>query len=506
MTEEQQIRAKLSDRWWRLNNLYWIIDKRGRKVKFTPNWAQKYFYNNMWFLSLILKARQLGFTTFIQIFMLDACLFNQNTSAGVIAHNREDAEDFFTKKIKYAFDNLPPWLRKELTATSDSAKKLAFSNGSSIRVGTSLRSGTYQYLHISEFGKICAKFPDKAEEIVTGALNTVDAGQFIFIESTAEGAYGRFFEMCQEAKGKAREALTKLDWAFFFFSWWQHPDYILEGDVEADEASEAYFRKLESRLEIKISQERRNWYMKKKATQRSKMTQEYPSTPEEAFQRISEYSVYGSEMKELREAERIGDFPYDPSRPVITGWDLGRSKTDATVIWFMQDMGGRYRLIDYYSEFKKPVKHYAKVLQNKPYVYNRHLLPHDGNTNDFELKDYKQRLQKQGVKNIEIVPRIGHFNEGIQAMRDFLPLCEFDEDNCADGILSVESYRYEYDEKDGTFKQPRHDWSSHAESALRQIAQGYKGANAGWSAANSKQTTRRGKKAVQWGGEANWMV
>ncbi|MBY2923070.1 hypothetical protein HF265_31050 [Rhizobium leguminosarum] len=49
--------------------------------------------------------------------------------------------------------------------------ELLLGNNSSIRVGTSLRSGTLQYLHISEYGKLCAKYPDKAREVRTGALN-----------------------------------------------------------------------------------------------------------------------------------------------------------------------------------------------------------------------------------------------------------------------------------------------------------------------------------------------
>ena len=34
---EDDLRAKLSDRAWRLSHLYWIRDKKGRKVRFTPN-------------------------------------------------------------------------------------------------------------------------------------------------------------------------------------------------------------------------------------------------------------------------------------------------------------------------------------------------------------------------------------------------------------------------------------------------------------------------------------
>jgi hypothetical protein len=72
----------------------------------------------------------------------------------------------------------------------DSADELVFANNSSIRVSTSMRSGTLQYLHVSEYGQLCSRYPDKAREIRTGALNTVQAGQVVFIESTAEGREG----------------------------------------------------------------------------------------------------------------------------------------------------------------------------------------------------------------------------------------------------------------------------------------------------------------------------
>lgn len=492
MTPEDQIREKLSDRWWRLNNLYWIIDKSGQRVQFKPNWAQKYFYNNMWFLCLILKARQLGFTTFIQIFMLDACLFNDNISAGVVAHNREDAQNFFKKKIKYAFDNLPDWLRNERIATSDSAQELAFSNGSSIRVGTSLRSGTYQYLHISEFGKICAKYPEKAEEIVSGAINTVEAGQFIFIESTAEGAFGRFYEMCMEYMDIGQ--LTKLDYKFFFFPWWRHPDYELEGDVVIPADDETYFRSLGSDG-VELNERQKAWYVKKKATQRSKMTQEYPSTPKEAFQRISEHSVYGKEMGAVREDGRIMNLPYAPAKPTHVFFDLGRSKTDSTTMWFMQDNNPWFDFIDYEAGVQKPVAYYAKLMQEKPYVIGTIYLPHDGGHKDFKMRSYEDHLRDLGFKNIEVVPRINHFNEGIQAMRDFLPKCRFDSERCDDGIISLEAYRYQYDEKLGAYREPLHDWASHGESAIRQAATGYKAGGGGWSADTHLPYRRRSRSA-----------
>jgi hypothetical protein len=82
-----------------------------------------------------------------------------------------------------------------------------------------MRSGTLQCLHVSEYGQLCAKFPDKAREVRTGALNTVQAGQVVFIESTAEGKEGHFYELCEAAQSKQRIGmpLTSLDFKFHFF-------------------------------------------------------------------------------------------------------------------------------------------------------------------------------------------------------------------------------------------------------------------------------------------------
>jgi len=181
----------LADQQWRLNNLYYIIDKEGRRVRFRLNWAQEELFDNLWYCNIILKARQLGMSTFILLYMLDNCLFIPDLRCGVIAHNLEDAEYLFRDKVKFAYDNLPEALRKwrslDTPGKTATKKELMLNNNSSIRVGTSMRSGTLNFLHISEFGKICRKYPEKAREIVAGSLNTVQAGQHIFIESTAEG-------------------------------------------------------------------------------------------------------------------------------------------------------------------------------------------------------------------------------------------------------------------------------------------------------------------------------
>jgi hypothetical protein len=181
-----------SDPWWRLNNLYVITDKSGRRVRFAMNTAQQTLFKDMHNQNVILKARQRGFTTFIQLVMLDACVFNSDIRAGTTAHTLPDAQVIFRDKIRFPYDNLPDGLKNALPAQNDNACELLLGNNSSIRVGVSLRSGTLQVLHISEYGKICAKFPEKAREVRSGALNTVDKNALVFIESTAEGQDGHF--------------------------------------------------------------------------------------------------------------------------------------------------------------------------------------------------------------------------------------------------------------------------------------------------------------------------
>src|SRR5262249_55420510 len=151
-----------------------------------------------------LKARQLGFTTFIQLLMLDACLFNSNIRAGTIAHRLDDARTIFRDKVRAPYESLPDGLKAARPIIRDSADEILFANNSSIRVSTSMRSGTLQYLHVSEYGQLDSKFPDKAREVRTGALNTVQAGQVVFIESTAQGQEGHFFELCEAAQAKQR--------------------------------------------------------------------------------------------------------------------------------------------------------------------------------------------------------------------------------------------------------------------------------------------------------------
>jgi hypothetical protein len=278
---------------------------------------------------IVLKARQKGFTTVIQLDMLDDCLFVPNTAAGVIAHNLTDARHSSPTRSSLLTMACRQSFREIVSATNDTVRSLKFSNGSSIRVGTSLRSGTLQRLHVSEYGKLCAKFPEKAREVKSGAFNTVQVGQCITVESTAEGHAGHFYEITKAAQDRMKEGreLTELDFKFHFAPWFTSPEYVLEGDVTETTQQTEYFAKLEAATGITLSREQRNWYIKKAEQQGGDMKREYPSTPEEAF----EASIEGRLLRD-RDGEDARAGPHLPhpdpqqARRCVVG--LGRRRRD----------------------------------------------------------------------------------------------------------------------------------------------------------------------------------
>lgn len=467
--------SKLRDRAWRLNNLYKIIDKRGREIVFKLNWAQTELLERMWYLNVVLKARQLGISTFYLIFKLDRCLFNSNVRAGVITHNLEDSKVMFRDKIKYAYDALPERLKNKVHARQDRSNELLFSNNSSIRVGTSMRSGTLNMLHVSELGKISARYPAKAEEIKTGAFNTLQAGQNIFVESTAEGRYGLFYDICQVAR--EHEPRSVQDFRFFFFPWWKEPAYQIDADsMELTEADIKYFDSLLDDFKIILTAEQKAWYVKKKRLLGDKMFQEYPSTPDEAFMHAIEGAYYGRLIQRLRDEFQITKVPYDQTRPVYTGWDLGMS--DTTAIWFFQYVGFEKRIIDYYQNSGEGIKHYAKVLREKDYLYGEHFMPHDARNRSLQTGiSFWQTAESMGIKPVVLVDRPKNETEvtnGIEAVRNFLSTAWIDKDKCDDGIKSLENYQREWDENLEAWKRkPLHNWASHGADAMRTAVTGW---------------------------------
>jgi hypothetical protein len=455
---------------WRLNHLYHIVDKQGQKRIFKFNWAQEQLFNNLWYCNIILKARQLGMSTFICLLFLDRCLFNPNISAGIIAHTLEDSQQLF-RRVKIAYDSLPEEIKSIIKAENDTANMLKFSNGSSLRVGTSLRSSTFQYLHISEFGKICAKFPDKAQEIITGSLNTVSAGQYVFIESTAEGRSGYFYDICKKAQEdkQAKRKLSSLDFRFHFFPWYMEPSYRIGNTFGVNPEMQKYFDHLTT-IGIDLDDEQKAWYIARETTQKEDMRREYPSTPEESWEVTNEGLYYCKQMSACRSERRIGFVPYDEELPVYTAWDLGYN--DSNSIWYFQVYGKEIRLIDYDEGSGESLSHWLGVVKSKDYTYGKHLAPHDIMVHEYTSGMTRQASARKLGINLIAVPKVDII-PGIDQVRNILNRCWFDEKKCEKGLKALDNYKKEWDDRHACWRsQPLHNFASHGADAFRTLATG----------------------------------
>lgn len=519
----------LSDPWWRIcsGQLYKILTKdddsfdalddaseedfdaddlpeqSGVVQPFMPNINQILFLIEMHDRNVILKARQLGFTTLIAILWLDHCLFVSDQRAAIIAHTKKDASSIFRDKVRFAYDRLPEALREAMPLKVKSAEELMFGhNGSSIKVAVSVRSGTINRLHVSEMGKIAAKFPAKAVEIVTGSLPAVPKSGVAIIESTAEGREGEFFNIADRAEKIAQSGIEARpgQWKFHFFPWWKDPGYQIDpAGVRISLKQHEYFDKIEADQGVSIGMRQRAWYVNKLQEEFSgdqeKMWREMPSTSAECWARSTSGTFLYEQMAAARREGRITSVPHRKGLLVHTFWDIGAG--DGTGIWLMQQVGLASHFIGYIEDWGKGYDHYVMALRRTGYLFGGMYLPHDAM--------HKRQMADKIAAPLDmlselapdwrwnIVPRAHDFQAAITLLRSKMPEAWFDEDACAAGIEHLDLYKKVFNTRMGVYtdEPEKHDGHSEAPDALRQWAQGFDPSHITTIPGAKKKATRR---------------
>jgi hypothetical protein len=206
---------------------------------------------------------------------------------------------------------------------------------------------------------------------------------------------------------------------------------------------------------------------------RTEMTEEeFAQELECSFASPNSGSYYGRAMDGLLRDGRITNVPHDPSLKVWTAWDLGVH--DSTAIWFAQiTKSGEWRIIDYIEDSGAGLDHYAGLLQSRPYVYEKHLLPHDAKVK--ELGSGKSRTETMhglGIRPTRVI-KAHSVADGINAVRMILPKAWFDATKCARGIHALRHYKREWNEQAQAWRaSPVHDHASHGSDAMRYLCLG----------------------------------
>jgi len=295
---------------------YKIKDKEGHLVNLKFNHAQqevydiiKRDYGKKPVRIIILKARQLGISTFTEAITTYLTTNQPNTDAVILAHINESASKIY-EMTQLFINELPEGLKPRQKYSN--RKMLMFdddNNGlkSSIRVmvaNDSTRGGTYKLAHLSEVA-----FWEHPEDALLALNQAVPMSNesMIVIESTANG-FNHFYNLWQDATN------GRNDYTPIFFPWYVDPDYSRPYDGFTLSLYEA---DIKERFNLTLDQlQWRRWCIANNCGgDETKFRQEYPITPEEAFI-TSGASVFNTEiilehMKTLGEPLRQGYFSYD---------------------------------------------------------------------------------------------------------------------------------------------------------------------------------------------------
>lgn len=186
-----------------------------------------------------------------------------------------------------------------------------------------------------------------------------------------------------------------------------------------------------------------------------------------SFELGVEGSYYSKYIDKMRIKGQIGQVPWENGFKVSTAWDIG--VRDSTSIIFFQTIGQTVRIIDYYENSKEGLEHYVNVVNSKPFLYNKHIAPHDIRVREFGSGMTRVDKARQLGINFTIASDLS-IMDGIESVRSAFSKIWIDEVACKDLIRSLENYRQEYDSKRKVYKAiPLHDKNSHAADAFRYL-------------------------------------
>lgn len=180
-----------------------------------------------------------------------------------------------------------------------------------------------------------------------------------------------------------------------------------------------------------------------------------------------EGAYYLKYIDKMRIKEQIGCVPFETGFKVNTCWDIG--VRDSTTIIFFQIIGQVIRIIDCYENSKQGLEHYVAVLEQKGYLYGKHIAPHDIRVMEFGSGMTRiEKARQLGIK-FTLAPDLS-IEDGIESVRSALSKIWIDDSKCKNLITALENYRQEWDVRKKVYKpNPLHDWSSHWADAMRYL-------------------------------------
>lgn len=262
-----------------------IVTKSGRREPLIFNPIQSIFNIERTGRDVVLKPRQIGFSTLELARDLWTFLCKEGARVVVVCQSVADGSP--AKLISGVLRIMIEGLRESgwpIEFQTEAWNEWTLSNGNSLRIvvaGASEasaskkgRAGTITRLHLTE-----TAFYEYAEATLNALLECVpgiETGSEIVSESTPNGATGKFYQQCKAAQE------GKSAYKFHFYAWYHHPDYRVE--LGPDDPVEPQDEAEERLAALGVTPEQLKWRRQKIADKNlDDFNQEYPEDPETCF-------------------------------------------------------------------------------------------------------------------------------------------------------------------------------------------------------------------------------
>lgn len=184
----------------------------------------------------------------------------------------------------------------------------------------------------------------------------------------------------------------------------------------------------------------------------------YMNVWEGQCKQVVEGAIFQKQLELAQSEGRItDDVTYNNSVPVHTWWDLG--KRNKTAIWIGQYVGMQWRMLKCIVGFNRDLGDYMTDLEELPYTYGTHYLPHDSQQDRMGMQRTIEDQVRQRLGNVEVVPRVSHKINSIEAAKAIFPLVWFHKTDCADGLYHMKRYAYGMTEDGKVSPEPDHTHS-----------------------------------------------
>jgi hypothetical protein len=292
-----------------------IRPKKGAIRCFRLNRAQMEYSQQCSKRNIVLKARQVGITTYIAARYFLQTITRSGTLTVQVAHNQESAEMIFNI-VRRFWEKLPRELQRgALVHSRANVRQLVFTNlDSEYRVEAADenagRGMTIHNLHCSEV----SRWPRGGADTLAALRAAVVPEGEIVLESTPNGASGMFYEEWQKA--------AETGYAQHFFPWWYEAQYQDDKRVGALSKEEQELMKRHGLSKAQIA-----WRREQRTSLRGLAAQEYAEDP------VSCFLASGECVFEMEAVERASA----SAAPVVETQDNGRLTT-----WFPPSKGRQY--------------------------------------------------------------------------------------------------------------------------------------------------------------------